>query len=802
MGADDGVAFGVLLRRYRYAARLTQEELAAKSGLSIRAVGDMERGRTGRPYGSSVARLAEALALPDSERTVLARAARAGWAAAGASTGCGGSVIGPASPAPFVVIPRQLPAAAWRFVGRVAELAELSACLGEPGSADSAKISVITGVAGVGKTGLALHWGHSVTGRFPDGQLYADLRGYDASQPPLRPYVVLDRLLRALGVPGEQVPAGLDERAALFRSLLHGRRVLIVLDNARSAEQVRPVLPGSGSCFVVISSRDRLDDLVAHDGARPVRLDMLTCREAGELLSNVAGDRRVDPATAKRITALCDRLPLALRIAAARLVMRPHDTAAELMRRLADERSRLQALSNTPGGVRVSFGLSYRELPVQAAVLFRLLGLLQTGDFAAWAAAALLGEPEERAEGLLDSLVRANLVETVGVDCAGQLRYRLHDLIRLYARERCQADDTCEARDGALSRLFGGALYLAGEADRCLGSPFNCPVGGAPRYKLDDAVVRVRAAPFEWFEAEQMLLTGAVAHACRLGKAGYGWELTSVIGQYFSTSRHLRAWRVCIDDALSAAKAAGDERGEAAMLLQHADLQFEVGRAREVIASLQRALSLLRRWNDADGQVACWTALAACYRELGQLAAARRAAIRATALLGTSTAPAASGQALIMQGLTLLDRDQIGAAAACFSRFSSIQQAAGNVRGRATARYYLAIVRLKQGRHAVAVRLLTLAMNSAKQSGDRQTSMAAQIRLGQALIEMGKLDQAYPLIHDAVRRVHADNSPRFRAIALEALGRLHSARGEMDKAAPPLAEAQMLRRALPANAPR
>jgi len=249
----------------------------------------MERGRTGRPYRSSVARLAEALALSEGDQAALIRAARAGWPAPGVSAGCDRSLAGRGRPAPFVVIPRQLPAAAWHFVGRVAELAELSAYLDEPASPGSAKISVITGVAGVGKTGLALYWGHSMTGRFPDGQLYADLRCYDASQPPLPPYVVLDRFLRALGVPGEQVPAALDGRAALFRSLLHGRRVLIVLDNARSAGQVRPVLPGSGLCFVVVSSRSQLDDLVAHDGARPLPLDVLSCHEAGELLGRSAG---------------------------------------------------------------------------------------------------------------------------------------------------------------------------------------------------------------------------------------------------------------------------------------------------------------------------------------------------------------------------------------------------------------------------------------------------------------------------------------------------------------------------------
>ena len=184
-------------------------------------------------------------------------------------------------------------------------------------------IGIIAGVAGVGKTGLALHWSHRATRRFPDGQLYADLRGYDAHQEPLPPGAALDGFLRALGVPGEQIPGGLDERAALFRSVLHGRQVLIVLDNARTPEQVRPLLPGASSCLVLVSSRDRLDDLVAREGARLYALGVLSPGEAGDLLSRMAGDRRIDPATADRIAALCDRLPLAVRIAAARLAIHP-----------------------------------------------------------------------------------------------------------------------------------------------------------------------------------------------------------------------------------------------------------------------------------------------------------------------------------------------------------------------------------------------------------------------------------------------------------------------------------------------
>jgi DNA-binding SARP family transcriptional activator/tetratricopeptide (TPR) repeat protein len=707
-----------------------------------------------------------------------------------------------------VPVPAQLPPDVAGFTGRRAELGALDqlAARHETAISDAGErplpIGIITGVAGVGKTGLALHWSHRAAHRFPGGQLYVDLRGYDAHQAPLPPGVALDRFLRALGVPGEQIPGGLDERAALFRSVLHGRPVLVVLDNARTAEQVRPLLPGSNSCFVLVSSRNRLDDLVAHDGARLFALDVLSRREAGELLSGMAGDRRVDPLTADRIAALCDRLPLALRIAAARLAIRPHHTATDLVSRLADEQRRLQELSQAHRGVRVSFGLSYRELPRHSAVLFRLLGLLDAADFASWTAAALLEVSEQETEDLLDQLVRAGLLETVGVDCAGQVRYRLHDLMRLYARERSLAADRCDVRNAAAGRLFGAALHLASEADHGLGNPFIYPLyGSSPRHKLEDAVLRrVLADPVAWFEAERLLLAGAVTHACRLGMTSYGWELTSALSQFFSTRRHLDAWQDCTENAVRAAHAAGDERGEAAALLQHADRQAEVGQNGDAIRNLQRALALLTRCADTQAQGICWTTMAFIHRELGLPARAQQDAQHAMMLLSHSAPPVARGRALTALGLTLLDQGRYEDATACFTRFLRIQRAAGSASGQAEARYRLGTVRLRQGQHAAAARLLTVAMHSARQSGDLMISMSAQIRLGQTLIQMGRLDEARPLLDDAVRHVTPEGAPRFRAIALEALGQLHRARDQLEEAAPLIVEAQTLRQALAASA--
>lgn len=803
VGAD-GTGFGVLLRSHRTAARLTQEELAAKSGLSIRAVGDLERGRTTSPYRKSVARLADALALSGADLAEFVAAARAGWAASSRPQRSVPAAASAARTAPFAVTPRQLPAAPRDFVGRDAELTELNSWLDAPAAACSLKIAVVSGVAGVGKTGLALHWSHSVISQFPDGQLYADLRGYDASLAPLPPGPLLDRFLRALGVPVDHIPEGTEERAALFRSMLHGKRVLVVLDNARSARDVRPLLPGSGTCFVLVSSRNKVDDLVAHNGARLLTLEPLAQREAGELLSRMAGDRRVDPETAERIAALCDRLPLALRIAAARLAMQLRDSASDLVSRLTDEQRRLQELSRTPGGVRVSFGLSYRELPAREAMLFRHIGLLDASDFAAWAAAALLGEPEQQAEERLEELVRAGLIETAGVDCAGQLRYRLHDLMRLYARERCLADDPADVRDQALHRLFGSALHLASEADQRLGVPFVYPLyGGSPRYEIDDTVTsRVQGRPALWFEAERNLLTNAVRRAARLGEASYAWELTNAQCQFFFVRRHLDAWRECATLAAAAAKAASDHRGEAAMLLQQADLMAETGHAREAVAIVQQALALVADCGDMDAQAVCLTTMTMLDRELGHIARAKQHIQRALTLHHSSTPRPLRDRTLTELGVTYLDEHNYVDAADCFRRFLRRQKETGCVRGQAEARYRLGQVRLRQGHYATAAWLLTLSMRSAVESADDMTYMVAQIRLGQALVHMGKLDQAHPLLDDAVQKMTAEKSPRFRAIALETLGQLHGARGHADMAAPLIAEADRLRSALPVNAPR
>ena len=422
--AGDHVSLGGLVRAHRGRLRLTQEELAERAGLSERTLRNLEGGRIRRPYPDTIRRLADALRLTGPDRDQLQAAAR------GITPGRG----------PEGTVPSLLPPSVADFTGRDAEVAAVLELLGgdDLQGAKAVVISAVAGKPGVGKTTLAVYVAHRLQGEFPDGQLYGNLQG--AQGQPLEPGEVLVRFLRALGMDGSSIPDGLEERVERYRMLLAGRRVLVVLDNAAGEAQVRLLLPGSSTCGVVVTSRARLTGL---EGARLVDLDTLPPRVAVELLAPVAGPVRVaaEPDAAGAIVGYCGRLPLAIRIAGARLAARPAWTLAWLAERLADERRRLDELTAGDLEVRASIAFSYRALPEQRQRVFRRLGLLEAPDFPAWVAAAVLDLDPARGEELVDGLVDAQLMEVAGEDAAGQLRYRFHDLLRVYARERAAAED-------------------------------------------------------------------------------------------------------------------------------------------------------------------------------------------------------------------------------------------------------------------------------------------------------------------------------------------------------------------------
>lgn len=351
--------------------------------------------------------------------------------------------------------PAQLPPPVSSFVGRRAELKLLDALLDRDDADRQVPMCVLYGTAGVGKSGLAVWWAHQVAHRFPDGQLFVNLRGHDGQAPPLRPEAVLARFLRALGALGEQVPPGLDERTALFRSLLQDRRVLIVLDNAASTAQVRPLLPGARSCCVVVTSRSPLGGLVALDGASSMAVGVLSTTEAEELLACMVGHERIERErlAARRIGALCDRMPLPLRIVAAKLMSRSTWTVERMAGRLESEQGRLDELTQDEVGVRGTFALSYRGLSPSAKLAFRRLGLLDLpAGFDAWTVAALTDTPLPAAARVCEQLVDAQLVQPLDQDAGSQPWYGLRDLVRLFAWERAQEEETAESAAQAVSR--------------------------------------------------------------------------------------------------------------------------------------------------------------------------------------------------------------------------------------------------------------------------------------------------------------------------------------------------------------
>jgi DNA-binding SARP family transcriptional activator len=444
---------------------------------------------------------------------------------------------GPAWNSPEPIIPRELPAPVAHFAGRAAELARLTALLDQPAGQPPGAlvISAIGGTGGVGKTALAVHWAHQVAGRFPDGQLYVNLRGYDPGQP-VAATDVLARFLRALGIPGKDIPPGEDERAARYRSRLADKHMLIVLDNASSAGQVRPLLPGTPLCAVVVTSRDALAGLVARDGAVRLDLDLLPPQEAVGLLRTLIGARvDAEPETAALLAEQCSRLPLALRVAAVLADARSDAPLARLVGELADQQKRLSLL-DAGGDPRTSvlavFSWSYRRLDARAARAFRLIGLHPGADFGHHAVAALTSGTLAESRGVLDLLARAHLIQQ-----AGPGRYGMHDLLRAYARELAAALDD-EDGHAALTRLLDYYLHsAAAAADTLYPAERHRGPRIPPATTLAPPVTEPTAAQ-AWLDAERANLVAVTAHAAGHGWSAHATRLAATLFRYLAAGCH------------------------------------------------------------------------------------------------------------------------------------------------------------------------------------------------------------------------------------------------------------------------
>jgi len=513
----------------------------------------------------------------------------------------------PASPAAIrspavTVVPRQLPAAARHFTGRDAALAELTALLDAARTTSAGMIvAAVDGAPGVGKTALAVLWAHQVAAEFPDGQLYVNLQGFDPSSEIVPAKTAIRGFLDAFGVPSEQVPPGPESQAALYRSLLAGKQVLIVADNARDAGQVRPLLPGSPGCLVAVTSRARLTGLAAAEGAHLLTLDVLSAGEAHELLVRRVGvgRARAEPTAIDELARLCGRLPLALTVAAARAATRPRMSLTALAAELADAAGPLRRLEtgDPATDVRTVFSWSCQILEELPARLFRLLGVHSGPDITAPAAAALLGTGHDDACAALDALAMANLATE---HVPG--RYCLHDLLRVYAAEQAAEREQDTERRAAITRVLDYYLHTSHAAARLL-DPSRRPVTlNPPQHGATPKRFGGGQQALAWFEGEHQVLISAVTLATETGLDACAWQLAWALKDYLDRRGHWQEWAALQRTALAAATRLGDTAGQATARLLLAQARARLGDYDQARSHLTDCLGFYRQADDCLGE--------------------------------------------------------------------------------------------------------------------------------------------------------------------------------------------------------
>jgi DNA-binding SARP family transcriptional activator/tetratricopeptide (TPR) repeat protein len=645
----------------------------------------------------------------------------------------GGS--GPALLAPPRPVPphRQLPADHGRFAGRDTELARLDELAAGPD-----RLLLVVGAAGAGKTALAVRWAHRTAGRFPDGQLFLDLRGFDPGAR-LSTADALPQMLQALGVPAEQIPVGVDAQRARYRAALADRRCLIVLDNVAEPGQVRPLLPGGAGSLVVATSRDRLGGLVALDGARRLTLDSLPPADAVRVLAQTAGAAAVDadPAAAADLARLCGYLPLALRIAGGRLADRPHAPLRDHVRELASL-AHLRVPGDERATVRGALDLSYRMLIPPARRLFGLLGLVPapTG-WSADTAAALAGVPRSEAGELLDALARLHLLRPVAAD-----RYTCHDLLVQYAATVGAALPAAD-RDAAVRRLLD---HYLGSVDQAAGHTF-APISRIPRDPPADGAVPVAfggaAQAREWLAAEWDNLVAAQRHAAAHGPLAHAWLLTDALRSHLYLTVSASQWLAMAQTGLAAAERAGDAAGQAAA-------HFCIGLVRTRIAEFPGAVRAHERALDL-------------YRQAGWRE-------------GESTALRAMGVPLARLG-------RVTAAVERFTGALAIDREIGNRHGEAANLNNLASVYGDLGRPREAADHLDVAIPLLRGLGRRHGEAIALTSLGELRHRQGRVDEALAAAARALEISRESGYPAEQAGALTLTGTIHRDTGRYEEAA-------------------
>lgn len=716
--------------------------------------------------------------------------------------------------------PRLLPPAIPDFTGRAKAIAQIVSEMPVVHTLDgpaALPVTVLYGQGGVGKTTLAVHVAHRLAESYPDGQLYARLRDGDQS---VAPADILERFLRSLGVAGPSLADGLEERAEMYRNLLGDRRVLVVLDDAMTEHQVQPLLPGGSGCSVIVTSRRRLTGVPA-----AVRLEVGTFSDdsAVALLSRVADPARIhaEPEAAAQLCRLCGHLPLALRIVAARLAARPHWSVRALVDRLIDESRQLDELNHEGVGMRASISVTYAGLSADARRLFRRLALFGGPDFAAWVAAPLLDADVWRAEDLLEELTEAYLIDIEqGLD-GEPTRYRFHDIVRPFARERLLAEDPPGDRHQALERLIGAHLFLAKLAhEREYSGDHLLPADTATTWPLPpEAVAPLIADPLTWFERERLSLVAAVRQAAARGLADKAWSLALSSVALFEARSYYGDWRETHETALEAVIQAGDRRGEAAMRYSLGSLHmFEVDNAgarhqfglaaaiyqelddRYGAALVLRNVAVLdRREGDLDRALERWTDALATFCEAGDRvaeayvlnsiaqvhlargndSAAFDLLTRAELICAETGVRRVAAQVQLRLGHMYRHRNDMDRARAAYHQVLSAVRETGDRIGECHALMGLGATEAEDGRPGPAVDVLRQALETAEAVGDKILGGRAALTLARAELAAGLLAEA---ADDADHAVEALGSGLASAHALVLRGRIRDERGDVSGA--------------------
>lgn len=640
--------------------------------------------------------------------------------------------------------PRQLPLTIGDFTGRAEHLSELDGMLPDEGSGPAGSavvISALHGTAGVGKTTLAVHWAHRVQERFPDGSLHVNLRGYGPGHPATA-VEVLDAFLRALGMQPERIPVEIDAKAALYRSLLAGRRVLVVLDNANSAEQVRPLLPGSPGCLVLITSRSSLSGLAISQSATRLYLDLLTRREAVELVTGIIGTDRADaePAAVIALTEACARLPLALRIAASRLASRTHLSVADVVGELADDRNRLEVLStcaDDAARVGVVFDWSYDRLSAAQAQLFRHLGLHPGTEFSLQAAAAVGAVDVERARALLEELSEVHLIEPIARE-----RFRCHDLLRAYAAGRADGECSSASRKRAARRLLDWYAYTAAVADYVLfpdHSLLRHDLGSPPNVKLAPFT---HAEALRWFHVERANLIAATRHASDHGQPRETLRLADGLREFLF---HRVYWDdllwIC-DIALDAARLSGDRVAEARNHVMRSERHTCVANWEEALEDAWRGIDLAQELGDLQIRSYGLNALGWCFLKQQRYCEAAKAL---DAGLPFARALEVKRHEAVIEGNLSLCCTGLGdheRAVVHAERSLVLHQSRGDKAGEALALHQAAMAWQGIGRHEKAAELCEKSLHIGTDFGHPPETAATLDTLGAVSLSLGQTEQA------------------------------------------------------------